>query len=97
LRLWLTSAEFDYAAGFGLAADLGRAATPMLWDMLAAEQSNVRRRNALLGAAILAGGEAEDERLFAWLGQQKAIKEERTMAAYFTPLRPATCCAFASS
>ncbi len=60
----------------------------MLWDMLAAEQSNVRRRNALLGAAILAGGEAEDERLFAWLGQQKAIKEERTMAALALALGP---------
>ncbi|MCR9246772.1 MAG: hypothetical protein NXI31_17195 [bacterium] len=71
-----------------LAAAIGRPGVPLLWEMLRAEKSNVTRRDALLAAAILAGGPAEDERLYGWLSQQKAIKEERTMAALAIALGP---------
>jgi len=81
-RLLTAPATRDYSSGFSLAADVGRPAVPMLWQMLLAEKSNVARRNALLAAAMLAGGAGEDERLFDWLGQQQTIKEERTMAAF---------------
>lgn len=87
-RLLTSAANRDLTAGFSLAADLGRPAVPMLWQMLLAERSNVARRNALLAAAMIAGGPAEDERLFDWLGQQKSIKEERAIAALGIALGP---------
>ncbi len=70
----------DLAQGWALAADLGRPAAPLLWDMVQAEGSNVGRRLALLGAALIAGGTAEDERLFAWLDRPKSMLEERVLA-----------------
>lgn len=78
----------DYQAGLELAAMLGRPSVPLLWDLLRDEKSNVARRNALLAAAMLAGGAGTDERLYEWLGQQKAIKEERAMAAMIVALSP---------
>ncbi|MBL9078636.1 MAG: hypothetical protein JNL08_14090 [Planctomycetes bacterium] len=81
----------DLAQGWQLAADVGRPAVPLLWDMLQSERSNVGRRLVLLGAALAAGGMAEDERLLAWLGQQKSMLEERTLAAMWLaegPRRP---------
>lgn len=71
----------DLTQGFALASDIGRPVAPLLWELLQAERSNVGRRLALLGAAVLAGGPAEDERLFAWLDRQKAMLEERVLAA----------------
>jgi len=80
-RFLIASPTRDYAAGFSLAHEAGRPAVPMLWQMLLEEKSNAVRRGAVLAAAMVAGGPMLDVRLFEWLGQQKAIKEERTMAA----------------
>jgi hypothetical protein len=78
----------DLAGGWALARDLGRPATPLLWDMMQAESSNVGRRLVMLGAAVLAGGPNEDERLFAWLDRQKPMLEERILAAMLLALGP---------
>lgn len=78
----------DLAAGWTLAAELGRPAVPLLWDMMQAEGSNVGRRLSMLAAAMLAGGANEDERLFAWLDRQKPMLEERTLAAMVLALGP---------
>ena len=50
----------DLRAGWSLAQRLGRPVVPMLWALLDAERSNVERRLAVLGAALIAGGPAED-------------------------------------
>lgn len=60
----------------------------MLWQMFAAERSNVDRRLVLLIAAVVAGGPAEDPRLFSLLDQQKPLFQERTMAALLVALGP---------
>lgn len=78
----------DLASGWQLASDLGRPTVPLLWDLLQAERSNVERRLAVLAAAILAGGTNEDERLFAWLDQQRPMLEERVLAAMLVALGP---------
>jgi len=78
----------DLAMGWQLASDLGRPAVPLLWEMMQAERSNVERRLAVLAAAMLAGGPNEDERLFAWLDQQKPMLEERALAAMVLALGP---------
>ncbi len=75
-------------AGWQLAADLGRPAVPLLWDLLHVEKSNVGRRLVVLTAAVLAGGPNEDERLFAWLDQQKPMPQERVLAAVLLALGP---------
>ena len=56
--------------------------------MFADERSNVDRRLVLLIAAVLAGGTAEDDRLFSLLDQQKPLMQERTMAAILMALGP---------
>lgn len=78
----------DLAAGWQLARDVGRPAVPLLWDMLDEERSDVGRRLVVLAAAMLAGGSHEDERLFAWLDQQKPMLEERTLVAMTLALGP---------
>lgn len=60
----------------------------MLWELLDAERSNVERRLAVLGAALIAGGPAEDERLFAFLDQDRAMLPERVMASLWIALGP---------
>jgi len=71
----------DVQQGWQLAADIGRPVVPLLWDMLQAERSNVGRRLVWLAAASLAGGPAEDDRLFTWLDRQKGMLEERVLGA----------------
>ncbi|MBL8728066.1 MAG: hypothetical protein JNM25_06520 [Planctomycetes bacterium] len=71
----------DLPQGWQLATELGRPVAPLLWEMLQAERSNVGRRLVLLAAVALAGGPAEDERVFAWLDRQKSMPEERVLAA----------------
>lgn len=78
----------DLAAGWQLAVDTGRPVAPLLWDMMQAETSNVGRRLVVLAAAVLAGGPAEDERLFAWLDRQKPMLPERALAAMLLALGP---------
>jgi len=80
-QLLLAVPTRDLPQGWQLAADIGRPAVPLLWEMLQEERSNVGRRLVLLAAAMLAGGTAEDERLFAWLDRQKSMPEERVFAA----------------
>lgn len=78
----------DLRAGWLLAQRLGRPVVPMLWGLLDAERSNVERRLAVLGAALIAGGPAEDERLFAFLDQDRAMLPERVMASLWIALGP---------
>lgn len=78
----------DLRRGWTLAAELGRPAAPLLWDLLAAERSNVDRRLALLVAALVAGGAAADERLMMLLDQQKPLLAERAMASLWISLGP---------
>ena len=78
----------DLAAGWQLASDLGRPAVPLAWEMMQAERSNVVRRLAMLAAAMMAGGTNEDERLFAWLDQQRPMLEERVLTAMLLALGP---------
>jgi hypothetical protein len=87
-RLLIDVPTRDRSGGWQLAADLGRPAAPLLWDMLAAEKADVSNRVVLLAAALLAGGTHEDDRLFAWLAQQKPMLEERTIAAMGVALGP---------
>ncbi|MCA8974174.1 MAG: hypothetical protein KDC98_05600 [Planctomycetes bacterium] len=87
-RLLATETTRNYTAGFTIAQNVGRPAVPLLWEMLSAETANVVPRTAVLAAAMLAAGPSLDEHLFKWLGQQKAIKEERTMVALAIALGP---------
>lgn len=84
----LLSAHPDLHAGWQLAADIGRPAAPLLWELLRAETSYVPRRLALLAAAVIAGGPSEDERLFRWLDQAKDMPWERVFAAELLALGP---------
>lgn len=84
----LLATSRDLAAGWQLARDVGRPAVPLLWDMVDDERSDVGRRLVVLAAAMLAGGSHEDERLFAWLDQQKPMLEERTLVAMTLALGP---------
>lgn len=86
--LLFPGARLDLAAGWQLATSLGRPAVPLLWDMLRAEQADDGRRFVTLAAALLAGGPAEDARLFAWLDPQKPMLEERTLANLVLALGP---------
>jgi len=87
-RLLTSASTADMAAGWQLAADLGRPAVPLLWELLESEKANVRPRLVMLGAASLAGGLHEDARLFRWLAQPKPRLEERTLAAMLVALGP---------
>jgi hypothetical protein len=87
-RQLLLAERRDLAAGWQLATDIGRPVVPLLWDMVKAERADVGNRLRLLVAAMLAGGPLEDERLFAWLAQQKPMLEERTMAAMLLAMGP---------
>lgn len=74
-------------AGWQLAADLGRPVVPLLWEMLLAERANFETRLGVLVAAMLAGGPAEDERVFGWLEADR-LPQERVMAAMVLALQP---------
>jgi hypothetical protein len=87
-QLLLAVPTRDLPAGWQLAADLGQPAAPLLWDMVRAEKSNAARRLTVATAAIAAGGTNEDERVFAWLDNQKAMLEERVLAAMLMALGP---------
>lgn len=87
-QLLLAAPTRDLAVGWQLAMDLGRPATPLLWEMLQAEKSNVESRLIVLAAAMLAGGVAEDARVFEWLDQQKPMLEERVLASMLMALGP---------
>lgn len=81
----------DLAQGWQLASDLGRPAVPLLWDMVQAERAHIEPRLVLLAAALLAGGPAEDERVFAWLDRRRSMLEERVLTAMWLaegPQRP---------
>jgi hypothetical protein len=78
----------DLAQGWALAADLGRPAAPLLWEVLAAEKSNAGRRIVVLAAAVLAGGPGEDDKLFTWLDAPTTIREERVMAGFLLAMGP---------
>lgn len=60
----------------------------MLWELVQAERADVARRLVVLAAAVLAGSSLEDERLFAFLAQQKPMLEERTLAGLLLALGP---------
>ncbi|MBZ0153562.1 MAG: hypothetical protein K8J09_18715, partial [Planctomycetes bacterium] len=79
-QLLVAAPTRDLAAGWQLARDLGRPVAPLLWDMVQREEADVQPRLALLVAAVIAGGPAEDERLLRFLDVQKPMLEERTMA-----------------
>lgn len=87
-ELLLSHKTVDFAAGWELARTLGRPVAPLLWEMFGAKQSNVRSRLVLLIAAVLAGGPAEDERLFALLDRQRPLLKERTMTSLLLALGP---------
>ena len=87
-ELLLSHETVDLAAGWSLARNLGRPVVPMLWGMFDEERSNVRPRVVLLIAAVLAGGPAADDRLFALLDRHKPMIHERTMAAMLLALGP---------
>lgn len=86
--LLLTVSSRDVPAGWELARKLGPPAAPVLWGMLAAEQSNVDRRMVLLIAAVLAGGSSEEARLLAFLDQRQPMLKERIIAAMWMALGP---------
>ncbi len=87
-KLLVAAPSRDLAAGWQLAVDVGRPAAPLLWEMLREERSHLGRKLAVLVAAVLAGGEREDDRLFAWLDQQDPMIEERAIVAILFALGP---------
>ncbi|MEC9046573.1 MAG: hypothetical protein VYA51_01060 [Planctomycetota bacterium] len=87
--LLLSGGLRDITAGWELAADLGRPVAPLLWRLAARERSNVGKRLALMTAALIAGGAAEDARLFSYLEKDKAMLPERVMASLWVALGPA--------
>jgi len=87
-RLLSTPSTRDLAQGWQLAADYGRPAAPLLWEMLRRAQSNVGPRLVYLAAAVIAGGPGEDERLFAWLDPQTTMLEERVMVGFLLAMGP---------
>ncbi|MCC7396236.1 MAG: hypothetical protein IT455_04145 [Planctomycetes bacterium] len=88
-QLLVAAPTRDLAAGWQLARDLGRPVAPLLWDMVQREEADVQPRLALLVAAVIAGGPAEDERLLRFLDVQKPMLEERTMAGLLMAMAPA--------
>jgi hypothetical protein len=60
----------------------------LLWQLVHEERSSVGRRIVLVAAAVLAGGTAEDERLFQWLDQQQRTLPERAFAGFLLALGP---------
>jgi len=86
--LLLSHDAADLAAGWELARTLGRPVVPLLWEMHAAERSNIRRQLVLLIAAVLAGGPAEDGRLFVLLDRNKPMLPERAIVAMLLALGP---------
>jgi hypothetical protein len=87
-QLLLAVPTRDWNVGWQLAADLGRPAVPLLWEMVQAEKSELGRRLTLLVAAVVAGGPGEDDRLLLWLDRQKPMLQERVMAAMLVALGP---------
>ena len=87
-KLLLSASDQDWHAGWGLARNLGRPVTPVLWEMFASEGANVDRRLVLLIAAVLAGGPSEDERLFELLRQRDSMLRERITAGMLMALGP---------
>lgn len=89
-QLLLVQPKRDLAAGWQLAADVGRPAAPLLWRLFDLEPSNVENRLVLLTAAMVAGGLTDDARLFQWLdgNQNKVMLSERTLAAMLVALGP---------
>lgn len=85
-RLLSSSSTTDLAAGWQLALECGRPVVPLLWELVEAERANLRPRLAMLGAAVIAGGAAEDGRLLRYLGQPRARLEERTLGAMLVAL-----------
>lgn len=85
-RLLSSSSTTDLAAGWQLALDGGRPFVPLLWELVDAERANVFPRLAMLGAAVLAGGAAEDARLLRYLGQPRVRLEERALVALLVAL-----------
>ncbi len=86
--LLLDASTRDVRAGWTLAKDLGRPVAPLLWRMFAAERSNVERRLSLLVAAALAGGPAEDVRLWELIDQPRPLLPERAMVGLLVALGP---------
>ena len=87
--LLLSGGIRDVTVGWELAADLGRPVAPLLWRLVERERSNVEKRLALMTAALIAGGAAEDARLFSYLEKEKAMLPERVMASLWVALGPA--------
>mgnify|MGYP002784325617 CR=1 FL=1 len=86
---WLLAAVTrDLAQGWQLALDVGRPAVPLLLEMLANEKANLGRRLAVLGAAVLAAGTGDVERLFGWLDNRATMHEERILVAMIWALGP---------
>lgn len=87
-RLLLADASRDLPQGWQLAQDLGRPAAPLLWEMLLKERASVGPRLVLLAGAVVAGGPAEDERLFGWLNTSATMLEERVLACLVLAMGP---------
>jgi hypothetical protein len=78
-------------AGWQLAQQIGRTATPLLWDMLKDEKPSQQRRLALLMAIAQAGGPAEDDRILEYLeqiGKNDDSVAERVLACLWMALGP---------
>ncbi|MBX3465034.1 MAG: hypothetical protein KF830_17840 [Planctomycetes bacterium] len=80
-QLLLAAPTRDLGQGWQLAAEIGRPVAPLLWDMVQAERAQTGRRLAVLAAAMVAGGAAEDERSLAWLDRPKGMVEDRVLTA----------------
>ena len=85
-ELLLADGVRDVAAGWELAEDVGRPVVPVLWRLVESERSNVDKRLALMVAALVAGGPAEDARLFSFLEKGRPMLPERVMASLWIAL-----------
>lgn len=74
-ELLLNAPTRDLREGFDTARRLGPAAAPVLWTLVAAEKSNMKRRMAVLAAACLAEGEGGDERVLQRLDERSPLQD----------------------
>lgn len=88
LGLLVRESTRDRRAGWRLAADLGPSAVPLLWRHFELEKDE--NRLVLLAAAMIAGGDKEDDLWFAWLAQnkKKPMLRERALMAMLLALGP---------
>ena len=74
-ELLVSAPTRDVREGFQLARGIGTPVAPVLWNLVAGEKSNMRRRMAVLATACLAEGPIGDDRVMAFLDEKSPLQD----------------------